>query len=60
MVEGCAATGTTIIYPELPSVAVTGQHSYSRTVELDSKDKIKNGMTLNFLFYLPESYGKDH
>ena len=59
MIEGCATSGTTIKYPTLPSVAVTGQHSYSQTIELGSTNQIKNVRTVNFLFYLPESYGKD-
>jgi predicted peptidase len=59
MVEGCATSGTTIKYPILPSVAVTGQHSYSRTIELDSTNQIIKVRTMNFLFCLPESYGKD-
>jgi predicted peptidase len=59
MIEGCASTGESIQYPPLQSVAATGQHPYSRPMELDSTNKTKKVNTINFLFYLPESYGKN-
>ncbi len=40
-----------------PSAAVIGQHAYAKTIKPNLK--IKKAVTINFLFYLPESFGKD-
>jgi predicted peptidase len=45
-------------FPE-PSAAVPGQHAYSKSIKPDSTDQRKKAVKINFLFYLPETYGKD-
>jgi predicted peptidase len=42
-----------------PSAAVTGQHAYLKRILPDSTNQIKKAATINFLFYLPDTYGKD-
>jgi len=42
-----------------PSTAVTGQHAYSKSLKPSSANQRKKAVKINFLFYLPETYGKD-
>jgi len=42
-----------------PSAAVTGQHAYSKSIKPVSTNQRKKAATIKFLFYLPETYGKD-
>ena len=59
IVEGCAMTNTKMNDFPPPSTALTGQHAYSKSIKLDSTNQIKKAVKISFLFYLPDSYGKD-
>jgi predicted peptidase len=42
-----------------PSAPVPGQHAYSKSIKPDSTNKSKKAAKIHFLFYLPETYGKN-
>jgi predicted peptidase len=59
ILEGCTSTSTTMKYQNPPLSPAPGQHSYSLMIGPTAANQLKEPVQINFLLYLPESYGKD-
>jgi len=48
-----------VIYPTLTPTAMVGQHPYTATVQIEDESHTTQTVQVNYLLYLPESYGRD-